>query len=84
MVGLFLEADRVYGLEEETMRWTILLVSISRWTRPTSASSTAKAWFVHEGKSASMAQSVADELVKAPSCRRIVFETRRMVPILFL
>ena len=38
---------------------------------------------VHEGKSASTAQSIADELAKAPSCRRTVFETGRMAPILF-
>jgi len=30
-----------------------------------------------------MARAVADELAKAPSCRRIVFETARMVPVLF-
>ena len=34
---------------------------------------------VHESKSA----SIAGELAKAPSCRRIVFETGRMAPILF-
>ena len=34
-------------------------------------------------KSASMAEAIADELSKAPSCRRIVFETGRMAPILF-
>jgi hypothetical protein len=38
---------------------------------------------VRESKTASMAQAIADELAKAPSCRRIVFETGRMVPILF-
>ena len=30
-----------------------------------------------------LAQAIADELAKAPSCRRIVFETGRMAPILF-
>ena len=35
---------------------------------------------VHESKSA----SIAGELAKAPSCRRIVFETGRMAPILFI
>jgi hypothetical protein len=35
---------------------------------------------VYEGKSASMAEAIADELAKAPS---IVFETGRMAPILF-
>ena len=38
---------------------------------------------VFEGKSASMAEAIADELASAPSCRRIVFETGRMAPILF-
>ncbi len=38
---------------------------------------------IHESKTASTAQSIADELAKAPSCRRIVFETGRMAPILF-
>jgi hypothetical protein len=38
---------------------------------------------VYEGKSASLAEASAGELAKAPSCRRIVFETGRMAPILF-
>ncbi len=38
---------------------------------------------VYESKAASTAQAIADELAKAPSCRRIVFETGRMAPILF-
>jgi hypothetical protein len=38
---------------------------------------------VHESKTESAAQAIADELAKAPSCRRIVFETGRMAPILF-
>jgi hypothetical protein len=38
---------------------------------------------VHEDKSASTAYAIAEALVKAPSCRRIVFETGRMTPILF-
>jgi transposase len=38
---------------------------------------------VHESKTASTAQAIADELAKAPSCRRVVFETGRMAPILF-
>src|SRR5580704_2104337 len=38
---------------------------------------------VYECKSASLADAIADELAKAPSCRRIVFETGRMAPILF-
>ncbi len=37
---------------------------------------------IHEGKSASTAEAIADELAKAP-CRRNVFETGRMAPILF-
>jgi transposase len=38
---------------------------------------------IHGGKSASTAEAIADELAKAPNCRRIVFETGRMAPILF-
>src|ERR1700733_7092492 len=38
---------------------------------------------VYESKTISAAQAVANELAKAPSCRRIVFETGRMAPILF-
>jgi len=38
---------------------------------------------IHESKTASTAQAIADELAKAPRCRRIVFETGRMAPILF-
>jgi hypothetical protein len=30
---------------------------------------------VYEGKSASFAEAIANEFAKAPSCRRIVFET---------
>jgi hypothetical protein len=33
---------------------------------------------VRESKAASMAEAIAGELAKAPSCRRIVFETGRM------
>jgi hypothetical protein len=33
---------------------------------------------VHESKTASTAEAIAGELAKAPSCRRIVFETGRM------
>jgi transposase len=39
---------------------------------------------VHESKTESAAHAIADELAKAPSCRRIVFETGRMAPILSL
>ncbi len=38
---------------------------------------------VRESKTVSTAQAIAGELVKAPSCSRIVFETGRMTPILF-
>ena len=38
---------------------------------------------VRESKTESTAQAVDNELAKAPSCRRIVFETGRMTPILF-
>ena len=36
---------------------------------------------VHQSKTASTAAAIAVELAKAPSCRRIVFETGRMAPI---
>jgi transposase len=32
---------------------------------------------VYGGRSASMAEAIAGELAKAPSCRRILFETGR-------
>ena len=38
---------------------------------------------VRESKAASTAEAIAGELSKAPSCRRIVFETGRMAPMLF-
>src|ERR1700691_6707589 len=38
---------------------------------------------VRESKTESTAQAIAVELAKAPSCRRIVFETGRIAPILF-
>ena len=38
---------------------------------------------VRESKTVSTAEAVAVELSKAPRCRRIVFETGRMAPILF-
>jgi hypothetical protein len=38
---------------------------------------------VYESRTESAAQAIANELAKAPSCRRIVFETGRMAPILF-
>ena len=38
---------------------------------------------IYESKTASTADAIAGELAKAPSCRRIVFETGRMAPILF-
>jgi transposase len=38
---------------------------------------------VHESKTSSAAGAIAVELAKAPSCRRIVFETGRMAPIRF-
>ena len=38
---------------------------------------------VRESKTESTVEAIANELAKAPSCRRIVFETGRMAPILF-
>jgi len=36
---------------------------------------------VRESKTESTAEAIAGELAKAPTCRRIVFETGRMAPI---
>ena len=38
---------------------------------------------VRESKAESTVEAIAGELAKAPTCRRIVFETGRMAPILF-
>ena len=38
---------------------------------------------VYESKTELTAQAIANKLAKAPRCRRIVFETGRMAPILF-
>ena len=38
---------------------------------------------IYESRTTSTAQAIANELAKAPSCLRIVFETGRMAPILF-
>ena len=38
---------------------------------------------IHEGKAASTPEAIADGLARAPSCRRIVFETGRMAPMLY-
>jgi transposase len=38
---------------------------------------------VRESRTASTAEAMAVELAKAASCRRIVFETGRMAPIVF-
>jgi transposase len=38
---------------------------------------------VHEAKTASTPEAIAASLAGAPSCRRIVFETGRMAPMLF-
>ena len=45
--------------------------------------SIAKAWWFAKARRRRQRRSIADELAKAPSCRRIVFETGRMAPILF-
>ena len=63
------EADRIGNdSEEEIVQWTILLASTFRWMRP-------EGEVVRESKTVSTAQAIADELVKAPSCSRIVFES---------
>ena len=38
---------------------------------------------VHEAKVSSTAVAIADELAGAPACRRIVFETGSMAPMLY-
>src|SRR5271169_964725 len=38
---------------------------------------------IHEAKAASTSEAIIDELARAPSCRRVVFETGRMAPMLF-
>src|ERR1700719_2838651 len=38
---------------------------------------------VHESKTASTVEAIAGALAKAPPCRRIVFETGRMAPMLY-
>ena len=38
---------------------------------------------IHEAKAASTPEAIADELAKAPVCRHVVFETGRMVPMLY-
>ena len=65
------------------MTWTILLASISRWMRRMFAFSIAKAWWFARVRRRRRRKRSPDELAKAPSCRRIVFETGRMAPILF-
>jgi hypothetical protein len=60
-----------------------LLASISQSTRRMSALSIAKAWWFARARPESTAQAIAGELAKAPTCRRIVFETGRMATILF-
>src|SRR5450432_4908623 len=38
---------------------------------------------IHEAKAASRPEAISDELTKAPGCRRVVFETGRMAPMLY-
>lgn len=38
---------------------------------------------VHEQKTASTPETIAASLARAPACRRIVFETGRMAPMLY-
>ena len=78
------KADTIgQDVEEETVQWTILLALISQWTRRMSASSTAKGrWFTRARRSRLRKRSPMN-WSKAPRCRRIVFETGRMAPILF-
>jgi hypothetical protein len=43
---------------------------------------TVRRWVNHFGP-ASTPEAISDELGKAPSCRRVVFETGRMAPMLY-
>ena len=77
------QADRIGDdSEEETVQWTIFGLDISMDETHVCVLDR-EGVVIHESKTASTAQSIADELAKAPSCRRIVFETGRMAPILF-
>jgi transposase len=38
---------------------------------------------IHEAKAVSTPEAISDELAKAPNCRRVVFETGRMAPMLY-
>ena len=38
---------------------------------------------IHQGNAASTPADIEEELAKAPECRRVVFETGRMAPMLF-
>ena len=38
---------------------------------------------IHEAKTVSTAEAIIASLVKAPACRRVVFETGRMAPMLY-
>jgi hypothetical protein len=70
-------------LEEETVRWAILLAFDISMEETHVCVVDRDGVVVYEGKSVSVAEAIADELAKAPSCRRIVFETGRIAPILF-
>ena len=58
-------------------------LDISRWMRRMFAFSNREGVVARESKTESTAEAIAGELAKAPTCRRIVFETGRMAPILF-
>ena len=78
------EADKIgQDVEEETVQWTILLASIFRWMSRMFCVLDREGVVVRESKAESTAEAIAGELAKAPTCRRIVFETGRMAPILF-
>jgi transposase len=77
------KADTIgQDVEEETVQWTILLASISRWMRPTSAFSIAKERLSTRARRSRRQRRLLTSWPRR-RCRRIVFETGRMAPILF-
>ena len=78
------KADTIgQDVEEETVQWTIFAGLDISMDETHACVLDREGVVVRESKTESTAQAIAGELAKAPSCRRIVFETGRMAPILF-
>jgi transposase len=71
------------AVEEETVQKAILLASICPMDETHVCVLHREGVVVRESKTESTASAIAGKLAKAPICRRIVFETGRMAPILF-